>query len=168
MTAIPSDNHIWAMLDGAPTDHFDGVFSTILKDIDRSGGLKPFRQSGGRVLIALDGSEHFCSRNLSCPHCSTRKRSDGGTEYFRTFVGATLVAPGHETVLPLPPEFVRPQDGASKQDCEPMAAGRWLGRGGLPTISQGEKYGGVVTPPAPVEHGVLRVKARADARPLRG
>lgn len=130
MTAIPCDNHIRTMLDGAPTDHFDGVFSTILKDIDRSGGLKPFRQLGGRVLIALDGSEHFRSRNLSCPHCSTRKRSDGGTEYFHTFVGATLVAPGHKTVLPLPPEFVRPQDGASKQDCEPMAARRWLGRVG--------------------------------------
>lgn len=98
------------------------VFSTILKDIDRSGGLAPFRHLGARLLIALDGSEHFCSRNIFCPQCSTRKRSDGGAEYFHSFVGATLVAPGHRTVLPLPPEFVRPQDGASKPDCEPMAA----------------------------------------------
>lgn len=49
-------------------------------------------------------------------------------EYFHSFVGATLVAPGPKTVLPPPPEFVRPQDGASKQDCEPMAARRcWAG-----------------------------------------
>ena len=76
------------------------------------------------------GSEHFCSRKLNCPHCSTRKRSDGEIEYFHSFVSATLVAPGHTTVLPLPPEFVRPQDGAKKQDCETTAARRWLSRVG--------------------------------------
>lgn len=130
MTKIPSDNHIRQMLDGAPTDHFDRVFAHIVKDLDESGGLKPFRRLDQRVLIALDGSEHFCSRKINCPHCSTRKRSDGETEYFHSFVGATLVAPGHATVLPLPPEFVRPQDGAKKQDCEPNAARRWLARAG--------------------------------------
>jgi hypothetical protein len=130
MGVIPSDNHIRQMLDGAPTDHFDTVFTNIVKDLDASGGLKPFRRLDGRVLIALDGSEHFCSRKIRCPHCSTRKRSDGETEYFHSFVGATLVAPGHATVVPLPPEFVRPQDGAKKQDCEPLAARRWLARVG--------------------------------------
>ena len=130
MTAIPSDNHIRAMLDGAPTDHFDSVFATIVRDLDERGGLRSLRSLDGRALIALDGSEHFCSRKVSCPHCSTRKRADGETENFHTFVGATLVAPGHKTVLPLPPEFVRPQDGAAKQDCEVAAAKRWLARVG--------------------------------------
>lgn len=130
MTTVPCDNHIRQMLDGAPTDHFDAIFAKIIKDLDESGGLTPLRRLDGRVLIALDGSEHFCSRKVRCPHCSTRKRSDGQTEYFHNFVGATLVAPGHATVLPLPPEFVRPQDGARKQDCEPNAARRWLSRVG--------------------------------------
>ncbi|MBF0304166.1 MAG: transposase [Alphaproteobacteria bacterium] len=128
MTKIPSDNHIRQMLDGVPTDHFDAVFQHIVRDLEGSGGLKPLRRLGGRTLIALDGSEHFCSRKVHCPRCSTRKRSDGETEYFHSFVGATLVAPGHATVVPLPPEFVRPQDGAKKQDCEPNAARRWLSR----------------------------------------
>ena len=130
MTTIPCDNHIRQMLDGAATDHFDSVFSKIIKDLDGSGGLTRLRRLDGRMLIALDGSEHFCSRKINCPHCSTRKRSDGETEYFHSFVGATLVAPGHTTVLPLPPEFVRPQDGAKKQDCETAAARRWLSRVG--------------------------------------
>jgi len=130
MTAVPCDNHIRQMLDGAPTDHFDAVFAHIVKDLDESGGLRPLRRLDGRVLIALDGSEHFCSRKINCAHCSTRKRADGETEYFHSFVGATLVAPGHTTVVPLPPEFVRPQDGARKQDCEPIAARRWLTRVG--------------------------------------
>ena len=118
------------MLDGASSNHFDPVFSTIIKDIDARGGLEPMRSLGGRVLIALDGSEHFCSRRISCPHCSIRQRSDGKIEYFHSFVGATLVAPGHKTALPLPPEFVRPQDGHKKQDCESVAVRRWLERVG--------------------------------------
>jgi hypothetical protein len=77
MTAVPCDNHIRQMLDGAPTDHFDAVFAHIVKDLDESGGLRSLRCLDGRVLIALDGSEHFCSRKLNCAHCSTRKRSDG-------------------------------------------------------------------------------------------
>jgi hypothetical protein len=82
------------------------------------------------VLIALDGTEHFCSRKVNCQQCSTRRRSDGGTEYFHAFLGATLVAPGHQRVLPLPPEFIAPQDGAEKQDCERNAAKRWLANHG--------------------------------------
>ena len=41
-----------------------------------------------------------------------------------------MVAPGHKQVLPLPPEFIAPQDGAEKQDCERNAAKRWLARHG--------------------------------------
>ena len=84
----------------------------------------------GRVPIALDGSEHFCSRKIKCEQCSTRRRADGGTEYFHAFLGASMVAPGHKQVLPLPPEFIAPQDGAEKQDCERNAAKRWLARHG--------------------------------------
>ena len=38
--------------------------------------------------------------------------------------------PATSTVLPLPPEFIAPQDGAEKQDCERNAAKRWLARHG--------------------------------------
>src|SRR5690242_12276120 len=44
--------------------------------------------------------------------------------------GRSLVAPGHTQVLPLMPEFLTPQDGAAKQDCERAAAKRWLARHG--------------------------------------
>jgi Transposase DDE domain len=44
--------------------------------------------------------------------------------------GASIVAPGHKQVLPLPPEFIAPQDGAEKQDCERNAAKRWLAKHG--------------------------------------
>jgi hypothetical protein len=49
----------------------------------------PFQRLGGRVLVALDGTEHFCSRKIRCEQCSHRRRSDGGTEHFHAFLGAS-------------------------------------------------------------------------------
>ena len=127
MSAIPSDNYIRLMLDGAAPAAFDGLF---FKAIEAAGPLTPFQCLDGRTLMALDGSEHHCSRKIKCQQCSTRRRSDGGTEYFHAFLGASIVAPGHKQVLPLPPEFIAPQDGAEKQDCERNAAKRWLAKHG--------------------------------------
>jgi hypothetical protein len=123
MAAIPTDAYIRLMLDGASPAALDPLF---FQAIATEGVLEPFRRLDGRVLIALDGTEHFCSRKIHCPRCSTRRRSDGGTEYFHAYLGASIVAPGHQQVLPLPPEYIAPQDGAEKQDCERNAAKRWL------------------------------------------
>ena len=54
----------------------------------------------------------------------------GGTEHFHQMLAANVVAPGRAQSLPLPPEFVQPQDGADKQDCERQAVKRWLRRHG--------------------------------------
>jgi hypothetical protein len=124
---IPSDNHIRTMLDPAEPDLLDPVFAATLSALEgMPGGLASFRRFGDHVLIALDGTEYFCSKTIHCPNCSTRLRGKGGKEYFHAMLGATLVAPGHDKVVPLPPEFIVPQDGAEKQDCENAAAKRWL------------------------------------------
>jgi hypothetical protein len=128
MSAIPSDNYIRLMLDGASPAAFDPLF---MQAITAAGPLTRFQCLGGRLLVALDGTEYFCSRKIKCPQCSTRRRSDGEVECFHAFLGATVVAPGHAQVLPLPPEFIAPQDGAEKQDCERNAAKRWLARHGM-------------------------------------
>ena len=127
ITAIPTDPHLRSMLDGAPPEAFDPVFYRVLQT---QGVLDPFRRLGGRPVIALDGTEHFCSRKIHCKNCLKRKRADGGTEHYHAFLGASLVAPGHNRVVPLPPEFIVTHDGAEKQDCERNAAKRWLIRHG--------------------------------------
>jgi len=127
ITKIPSDNHIRDMLDPASPALLHPVFAETVAQLGRlDGGLDRFRRLDGRVLIALDGSEYYRSRKIHCPHCSTRTRSKGGTEYCHGMLAATLVAPGHDKVIPLQPEFIVPRDGAEKQDCENMAAKRWL------------------------------------------
>jgi hypothetical protein len=89
-------------------------------------GLKPFEQLGGRFLIALDGVEFFCSQKLDCKRCSRRKRSSGKTDNFHSMLSAAIVAPRHNMVLPLMPEFITPQDGAEERDCERNGAKRRL------------------------------------------
>ena len=124
---IPSDNHIRDMLDPASPTLLHPAFAEAVTQLRRiEGGLDVFRRLDGRVLIALDGTEYHCSRNIHCSQCSTRLRGKGDTEYYHAMLAATLVAPGHDKVIPLEPEFIVPQDGAEKQDCENMAAKRWL------------------------------------------
>ena len=128
MEKIPTDNHIRKMLDGVNPAHFDKNFFNILEDLENST-VPVFRNVlGGHTLIALDGSEYFCSKKLSCQSCSRRMRSDGTEENFHTFLGATIVTPGEHKVFCLPPEFIQPQDGDKKQDCELKAAKRWFER----------------------------------------
>ena len=57
-------------------------------------------------------------QKIHCPHCSTRLQGQGRDGVLPRHAGATLVAPGHDKVIPLEPEFIVPQDGAEKQDCE--------------------------------------------------
>lgn len=126
MNAIPSDNHIRNMLDGVDPIYVHGVFRRVIERLDQAGGLKPFQVLGGRLLVALDGSECFCSTKISCPNCLQRKKSNGEIEYYHSFLNAAIVQPGNNNTILLPPEFIAPQDGQTKQDCEINAAKRWV------------------------------------------
>lgn len=119
------------MLDGASPAAFDRLF---MQAVEAAGPLDRVQRLGGRVLIALDGTEHFRSRKIHCRNGCTRLRSDGGTDYFHAFLAASLVAPGHQRVMPLTAEFIAPQHGAQKQDCERDAANHWLAKHG-PTVA---------------------------------
>jgi len=126
MKKIPTDNYIRLMLDSVSPETLQPCFDQVIEQLRKRDGLKAFQRLGGRTLVALDGTEYFCSQKLSCPQCLRRKRANGKTEYFHAMLAAMIVAPGHNMVLPLMPEFISPQDGAEKQDCERNAAKRWL------------------------------------------
>jgi hypothetical protein len=138
MKCIPTDNHIRSMLDPVHPSHLQSSFDQVVATLRARGGMKDFERLGGRALIALDGTEYFCSQKLGCPLCQTRQRSNGTTDFYHSirsreasrlgslWLAATLVAPGHNMVAPLMPEFIARQDGAEKQDCERNAAKRWL------------------------------------------
>ena len=82
------------------------------------------------TLIALDGNEFHNSRKIHCHRCQRRVKNkdtkDQYTEYYHSVLAAVLVGPGHPYAVPLRPEFLSPQDGDQKQDCETKAAYRWF------------------------------------------
>lgn len=123
---IPGDSQIRVMLDTIEPSHLFPLFRDIVAVLEETGGLATLRCLDGRVLIAFDGTEYHCSQDIHCPNCSHRKRGKDKIEYFHTLLAATLVAPGHNRAVPLEPEFIVPQDGHDKQDCESRAVRRWL------------------------------------------
>ena len=123
---IPSDNYIRDMLDGADPALLAPCYRRTEQLLLEPAMREAFGRLGGRTLIALDGTEYFCSQKIACPHCQTRKRSNGKIESYHSLLAATVVAPGHSNVVPLAPEFIVKQDGAEKQDCERNAVKRWL------------------------------------------
>ena len=127
---IPSDNYIRDMLDLADPALLRPCFERVEHLLAEPPLRQAFGRLGGRTLIAWDGTEYFCSQKLGCPHCLTRQRANGRIENYHTLLAATAVAPGHAKVVPLFPDFIAPQDGAEKQDCERNAVKRWHDRHG--------------------------------------
>jgi hypothetical protein len=76
--------------------------------------------------VVLDGTQYFSSQHISCPQCSRQTHRNGTTTYSHRMLTPVIVAPHQNKVIPLPPEFIVPQDGHAKQDCENAAAKRWL------------------------------------------
>jgi hypothetical protein len=131
MRDIPSDNHIRNLLDAVDPSLLKCVFQDCFAALDTSGHLDTLRVKLGKnkndLLVAIDGTEHFSSDTIHCANC-TRREKFGKMLYSHSVVTPTVVAPGINKVISLMPEFVVPQDGVKKQDCELNAGKRILAR----------------------------------------
>ncbi len=123
---IPSDNHIREMLDVVPPQTVFAVFAFIVEALRSAGHLDGFRSYNNNLLCALDGTQYFSSKTIHCGNCSTKKHKNGSITYSHSALTPVFVKPGFNKVISLPPEFITPQDGHEKQDCENTAAKRWL------------------------------------------
>lgn len=140
--AIPCDNQIRQLLDAVPAQTLEPLYEELLQCLMGEGVIEHYRVLEGKVLLALDGVTYFSSPALHCPQCTQRSHA-GRTVYSHSAVTPVLVQPGHSAgskVVGLAPEFITPQDGHDKQDCELNAAKRWLVRHG----QRWSQYGAVV------------------------
>jgi len=126
--SIPCDNHIREMLDPVEPAHLFSLFDDLYQGFDKAGLLEAMRAIGQTRLIALDATWYYSSQseNIHCPNCSCIRHADGQTTHFHSAITPVIVSPGHGQVVSLRPEFILPQDGQVKQDCEINAAKRWL------------------------------------------
>lgn len=126
----PTDPQIRNLLDPiAPTELYP-LFPLILEQLEQAGELSQFRDFNQTLLVPLDGTQYFSPQKIHCAQCSQRALVNGETLYSHRVITPVVVKPGQPHILPLEPEFIVPQDGASKQDCELTAAKGWLGRCG--------------------------------------
>ncbi len=124
--AIASDNHIRDLLNVVPPQQVFPMFYKIVTALDELGHLNAFRAVNDQILVAFDGTQYHSSNKIHCDNCTVKKHRNGTTSYSHTVVTPVIVAPSQSRVLPLEPEFVTPQDGHQKQDCETAAAKRWI------------------------------------------
>ena len=125
---LPSTNQIKNVLDQIAVSLLFSIFHRIYVALLQGGHLEPYKVLDGHLLVGLDGSEYFSSQRICCEQCSTQTHRDGTVSYSHSAVLPVVVAPGIDHVISLAPEFIRPQDGAQKQDSETAAAKRWLHR----------------------------------------
>jgi hypothetical protein len=123
---IPTDPQIRNLLDPLPPERVYGTFGQVVEALDQADELASFRTDQELLLVALDGTQYFSSQKIHCQNCSHRTTAQGQTIYSHSVITPVIVNPEQAHVLPLEPEFIRPQDGHDKQDCERAAAKRWL------------------------------------------
>jgi hypothetical protein len=123
---IPCDNQVRTLLDPIAPRHLDAVFVEVFQGLAQHHMLAPFRVLGDQLLVALDGTNYFSSKAIHCPNCLTRQLTNGQTLYYHAALTPVIVCPGQSQVIALPPEYIMPQDGHAKQDCERAGGKRWL------------------------------------------
>jgi hypothetical protein len=125
---VPSDSTMREILDGIEVDQLNEAFADVFYELQRGGVLKDFMLDNGHYLVAVDGTEYFCSDTIHCPQCLQRRVGGDKTQYYHQAVVATLVHPDQKTVITLAVEPIVKQDGETKNDCERNANRRLLSR----------------------------------------
>jgi len=127
---IPSDNHVRDTLDAVPPEELFPIYDDIYEALREQGILANFRAVANTTPIALDGTWYFSSNNIDCPKCTRIEHENGQITHYHSAITPVIVAPGQKHAIALRPEFITPQDGHTKQDCEIAAAKRWLDKEG--------------------------------------
>lgn len=127
---VPSDNQVRNLLDPLEPGMLAQVFAGSLQELEAVGTLDEFRNEEGHLLVSCDGTQTVSSQKVHCEQCSTRELANDETHYFHAAILPVVVKAGESRVIALEPEFITPQDGHEKQDCERAAIKRWVKRNG--------------------------------------
>ena len=125
---IPSDTQIRNLLDVQEPEQLYGVFKKGHQLLVEGGKMRDFQSYGGQYLISCDGTETISSQKIHCENCTQRELKNEETQYSHSAILPVIVKAGESRVLVLEPEFITPQDGHEKQDCEREAIKRWVKR----------------------------------------
>ena len=122
----PSDTYFRERLDEVDPSYIRPAFKKIFSNLQRGKALEQYQFLSGYYLLSLDGTGNFSSSKISCKHCCKKESKNGDVSYYHQMLGACIVHPDKSNVIPLCPEVIQYQDGASKNDCERNASKRFI------------------------------------------
>jgi len=124
---IPCDTQMRTILDEVDPEYLRPSYKAVFSALQRGKALEEMVFLDGYYLMLMDGTEYFSSEKLQSPYCMERTSSKTGvTTYYLQTLGVVLAHPDRKEVIPLMPEPISKQDGATKNDCEMNASRRLL------------------------------------------
>lgn len=126
MEEIPCENQTRQTLDHVAPEEVFPLYDQVLDAFKEQGLLEQYRGINGTIAVALDGTWYHSSEKIHCENCSCMEHSNGRKTYYHSAITPVIVAPGNAHAIALRPEFIVPQDGHDKQDCETAASKRWI------------------------------------------
>ena len=130
VSRVPSDTQMRTILDDVETEDLRPIFKSLFLKAQRAKILEKYKYMGNKYLLVLDGTQCFCSKEVSCESCmeKTVEKKDGEivTSYYHQMLCGGLVKPGLNKVIPFYPEPIRKKLGEEINDSEINAAHRFL------------------------------------------
>jgi hypothetical protein len=123
---IPEATQIRSVLDGLDSDEFSPIFKEVFSRLQRGKHLEQYQVLPGLYYAAMDATEYFSSKKISCPKCLTCEHKNGEVTCSHKVLQAAIMHPKMSQVIPLMPEAIHNTDGELKQDCEMNAAKRLI------------------------------------------
>jgi hypothetical protein len=126
---VPSDTQMRSILDDVETQDLRPIFKSLFEKAQRAKVLEKYKFMGNHYLLALDGTQCFCSDDVFCESCMKKvveKDGEKVTSYYHQMLCGSLVKPGLNKVIPFYPEAIRKKPGEEINDSEINAAHRFL------------------------------------------
>ena len=128
MKKIPTDNYIRLMLDPVSPETLQPCFDQVDRATARARRPQGLSAAGRADADRARWDRVFLLAKAELPAVSGAPAIERQDRAFSRHAGGGDRRPRPQHGLPLMPEFIAPQDGAEKQDCERNGAKRWLGR----------------------------------------
>ena len=122
----PCDTQMRALVEEVAPGTLRPAFKALFSRLQRGKVLESYTYLDGHYLLSVDGTGFFSCNTIHCDQCCTKKNRAGEITYYHQLLGALIVHPDQRAVIPLAPEPITRQDGATKNDCEGNAAKRLL------------------------------------------
>ena len=124
---VPCDTYMRERLDEVNPQDLRSVFTGIFSALQRGKELERFAFLEGKYLLLSDGTGFFSSKKVHCDSCCEKHhKKDGSVSYYHQMLGAVIAHPDFKEVIPICPEPIMKEDGATKNDCERNATERLL------------------------------------------